>query len=93
MPSNSTTSGSVCGSVIVPVYNEEATLGAALKRLLALSIERLEVIVVDDGSTDRTPSIVAEAADVDQRIRCFSWSGTPVRQQPCAEELKRRKAA
>nr|WP_152099892.1 glycosyltransferase family 2 protein [Lacipirellula parvula] len=73
MPFDSTTSGSACGSielsVIVPVYNEEATLGVVLKELLSLPIERLEVIVVDDGSTDRTPSIIAEAARADQRIR------------------------
>lgn len=75
MPSDSTTSGSACGSielsVIVPVYNEEATLGVALERLLALPIERLEVIVADDGSTDRTPTIIADAARADQRIRPF----------------------
>lgn len=36
---------------------------------MTLPIERLEVIVVDDGSTDRTPDIIAEAARADQRIR------------------------
>lgn len=56
-------------SVIIPAYNEEATLGEALKRVLALPVERLEVIVVDDGSTDRTPTIIAKAAVADQRIR------------------------
>ena len=75
MSSASTTSGFACGSielsVIVPVYNEEATLGAALERLLTLPIERFEVVVVNDGSTDRTPTIIAEAARADQRIRPF----------------------
>ena len=56
-------------SVIIPAYNEEATLGEALKRVLALPVERLEVIVVDDGSTDRTPTIIADTARADQRIR------------------------
>ena len=42
-----------------------------MERLLALPIEHLEVIVVDDGSTDRTPAIIAEAAGADQRIRPF----------------------
>ena len=75
MLSISATSGSVCRSielsVIVPVYNEEATLGIALEMLLALPIERLEVVVVNDGSTDRTPTIIAEAARADQRIRTY----------------------
>lgn len=74
MPSDSTTSGSSGSielSVIVPVYNEEATLGVALKKLFALPIKRLEVIVVDDGSTDRTPAIIAEASGADQQIRSF----------------------
>lgn len=58
-------------SVIIPAYNEEATLGEALKRVLALPVEVLEAIVVDDGSTDQTPSIIAEAARADQRIRAI----------------------
>lgn len=69
VPSASSTSGSVELSVIVPVYNEEATLSVALESVLALSVARMEVIVVDDGSSDRTPAIVAEAAHADQRIR------------------------
>ena len=55
----------------MPVYNEEATLGIALDGVLALPVSRLEVIVVDDGSTDRTPVIIAEAARSDQRIRAI----------------------
>ena len=73
MPSDFSTSrssgGSICLSVIVPVYNEEATLGVALERVLALPVEYMEAIVVDDGSTDRTPAIIAEAARADQRLR------------------------
>jgi len=41
-------------SVIVPVYNEEAVIVSALRSLLALRSVSLEIIVVDDGSTDRT---------------------------------------
>lgn len=41
-------------TVIVPVYNEEAVIVAALRSLLALRHASLEIIVVDDGSTDRT---------------------------------------
>jgi cellulose synthase/poly-beta-1,6-N-acetylglucosamine synthase-like glycosyltransferase len=41
-------------TVIVPVYNEEAVIVSALRSLLALKFVSLEIIVVDDGSTDRT---------------------------------------
>lgn len=75
MPSDFSTfrfgGGSIGLSVIVPVYNEEATLGVALERVLALPVASLEAIVVDDGSTDRTPAIIAEAARADQRIRAI----------------------
>jgi glycosyltransferase involved in cell wall biosynthesis len=44
-------------SVIVPARNEEACLGACLESLVAQDGVGLEIIVVDDGSTDRTRSI------------------------------------
>ncbi|MGH7917920.1 MAG: glycosyltransferase, partial [Candidatus Binataceae bacterium] len=50
-------------SVIVPVYNAEATLGQCLASLARLNYPDYEVIVVDDGSTDGSAAI-AEAAGV-----------------------------
>lgn len=47
-------------SCIIPAYNCEKFIGAALKSVLAQDIEDLEVIVVNDGSTDRTADICAE---------------------------------
>ncbi len=44
-------------SVIVPARNEEASLAACLESLVAQSGVSLEIIVVDDGSTDRTREI------------------------------------
>jgi cellulose synthase/poly-beta-1,6-N-acetylglucosamine synthase-like glycosyltransferase len=41
-------------TIIVPVYNEEAVIVPALRSLLALRYSSLEIIVVDDGSTDGT---------------------------------------
>jgi poly-beta-1,6-N-acetyl-D-glucosamine synthase len=41
-------------TIIVPVYNEEAVVVSALRSLLGLHYPALEIIVVDDGSTDRT---------------------------------------
>ncbi len=51
-------------SVIVPARNEEACLGACLDSLLAQTGVKLEVIVVDDQSTDRTREIAAARAAV-----------------------------
>lgn len=41
-------------SVIVPTYNEEENIGWLMDDLLSLSYENLEIVVVDDGSTDGT---------------------------------------
>jgi glycosyltransferase involved in cell wall biosynthesis len=46
-------------SVIVPARNEEASLGACLKSLASQAGVAFEIIVVDDGSTDRTGEIAA----------------------------------
>ena len=44
-------------SVIVPAYNEEKSLGASIESLLSQDYDNYEVVVVDDGSTDRTLEI------------------------------------
>src|SRR6185312_3348454 len=41
-------------AIIVPVYNEEAVIEGAIQSLLMLDYPAFDVIVVDDGSTDRT---------------------------------------
>lgn len=54
-------------SVIIPVYNCEATIGKAVLSALGQSEQDVEVVVVDDGSTDRTRQIVTGLAAVDDR--------------------------
>jgi glycosyltransferase involved in cell wall biosynthesis len=46
-------------SFLVPAYNEETTIGEVLDRIAALGLDA-QVIVVDDGSTDRTATIAEE---------------------------------
>ena len=51
-------------SVIVPARNEEACLGACLQSLVTQADVKFEIIVVDDGSTDRTREIASSFAQV-----------------------------
>lgn len=55
-------------SVVIPAYNEEDYIRRCLETLQAQSWKRLEVIIVDDGSTDRTRDIVKMLARKDKRI-------------------------
>jgi dolichol-phosphate mannosyltransferase len=62
-------------SVVAPMYNEEETLRAFAERTAAaLEGVRFELILVDDGSTDRTPAILAELAAADPRVRVVTLS-------------------
>lgn len=66
-------------SVVLPVYNEAAVVEGAIRSILSQSFESLEVVVIDDGSTDGTSTTV-EAID-DGRIRLIRNSenlGLPV---------------
>jgi len=56
-------------SVLMPAYNEQRTIETVLRRVLALAVNLKEIVVVDDGSTDRTPQIVEQLAGEDGRIR------------------------
>jgi cellulose synthase/poly-beta-1,6-N-acetylglucosamine synthase-like glycosyltransferase len=56
-------------TVIVPAYNEAKVIVSTLRSLLASTYPRLEIIVVDDGSTDETSEVVARMAARDSRIR------------------------
>jgi glycosyltransferase involved in cell wall biosynthesis len=55
-------------SVVMPVNNGEAWLAAAIDSVLAQTLADFELIVVDDGSTDTSPDIIAAASERDERI-------------------------
>jgi CDP-glycerol glycerophosphotransferase len=59
-------------SVIVPVYNVAEYLPECLDSLLNQTLKRLEVVVVDDGSTDFSPKIIADYAKRDRRIKVIT---------------------
>jgi len=56
-------------SVLIPARNEEAKIEAAVRSVLQSKEFDFEVIVLDDGSTDRTAGIVEEIARTDPRVR------------------------
>ena len=73
-------------SVLIPARNEEANIGPAVAAILASIGVAFEIVVLDDGSTDRTAAILAGIAD--PRLRVISgphlpdgWSG---KQHACA---------
>jgi glycosyltransferase involved in cell wall biosynthesis/GR25 family glycosyltransferase involved in LPS biosynthesis len=55
-------------SVIMPAYNAERTIEKSIRSVLMQTYKNLELIIVDDGSTDKTESIVREIATEDHRI-------------------------
>ena len=58
-------------SVIVPVYNVEKYITRCVSSLLAQTYDDLELLLVDDGSKDRSGKICDSLAEKDERIRVF----------------------
>ena len=56
-------------SVCLPVYNGEEFLSAAIDSILKQTYRHLELLVVDDASTDSTPQILNEYLHSDARVR------------------------
>jgi hypothetical protein len=56
-------------SVVVPAFNAEATLGCTLRSIAAQDYARLEILIVDDGSTDSTAAIAARFCAAEPRAR------------------------
>lgn len=60
---------SVLFSIIMPVYNNEDYFPKAVQSILEQDYTEFELIIVDDGSTDRTPQIADEIAEQDDRVK------------------------
>ena len=58
-------------SVIVPVYNAEQYLAECLDSILGQTYQNLEVILINDGSTDNSLKIIEKYAENDVRIKAF----------------------
>jgi cellulose synthase/poly-beta-1,6-N-acetylglucosamine synthase-like glycosyltransferase len=75
-------------SVLVPAYNEEVGIAQAVRSLVASDYPELEVLVIDDGSTDRTPR-----SSKASRCRVSGWCSRPTaaRLRRCAPARDRRR--
>ncbi|WP_128545528.1 glycosyltransferase family 2 protein [Larkinella soli] len=56
-------------SVVMPVHNAERFVEEAIRSVLSQTFADLELILIDDGSTDRSPAILRQYRDRDDRVR------------------------
>ncbi|MDO8986973.1 MAG: glycosyltransferase [Coriobacteriia bacterium] len=73
-------SGKPLVSILMPTYNAEDTIAAAIRSVLAQTRSEWELIVMDDGSTDSTLKIARELAATDPRILVLTQLNTGVGQ-------------
>ena len=59
-------------SVIIPVYNVEKYLRKCLESVINQTLEEIEIIVINDGSTDNSKRIIAEFEEKDTRIKVIN---------------------
>lgn len=59
-------------SIIIPLYNSELYIENCVRQVLSQSLKNLELIIVNDGSTDNSLYIVQNIAKLDGRIQVFS---------------------
>jgi glycosyltransferase involved in cell wall biosynthesis len=65
-------------SVVMPVYNAAAYVAEAVRSVLAQTFGDFELVIVDDGSTDRSPAILQRFAGGDERIKVISRPNTGI---------------
>lgn len=62
-------------SVIIPVYNREEYIAQTIKSVLSQTFQDFELLIVDDGSRDKTPAIIQKyAVQYPERIHCLEHS-------------------
>ena len=65
-------------SVIIPAYNNETYIEKCLQSVTEQSYENLEILVINDGSSDRTEELIREAQQQDKRIQLFTQKNSGV---------------
>ena len=59
-------------SIIVPIFNVEAYIKKCIESILAQVYENIELILIDDGSTDNSGQICKKYQVLDKRVKFFS---------------------
>ena len=59
-------------SIVIPIYNAAATLRAAVESVLAQDVPDMELLLVDDGSTDATAVLCHALSEQDRRVRVLT---------------------
>jgi glycosyltransferase involved in cell wall biosynthesis len=62
-------------SVVLPVRNGARTLAAAVASLREQTLREIEIVIVDDGSTDGTPDLIRQLCEEDDRVGSFRTPG------------------
>ncbi|MBD1913104.1 MULTISPECIES: glycosyltransferase family 2 protein [unclassified Leptolyngbya] len=65
-------------SVIIPAYNAASLIERTLRSVLSQTYQNLEILVVDDGSTDQTPEVVTAIAHQDSRLQLLHQTNAGV---------------
>lgn len=65
-------------SIIIPVYNAEVTIEKCLKSIINQSYKNIEIIVVNDGSTDKTENLILKYCEEDRRIMLINQNNSGV---------------
>ena len=64
-------------SILIPALNEGRTIGPAIKTLLAVDYPDLEIVCVNDRSTDDTGEVIAKVAATDSRVKAIQVTSLP----------------
>lgn len=62
-------------SVVMPAFNAEKTIGQAIRSVLEQTYQNLELLIIEDGSADRTLSVAEAYAEKDKRVRILPNGG------------------
>ena len=58
-------------SILISVYNNEKSVRKSIKSLQNQSYQNIEILILDDASSDNSWEIIAKLASEDNRLKCF----------------------